>query len=268
MGNLEGLKHTEELRSILKKVLLVSETLTEAEIEDFQFPGKKSRRSDALAPQPLSHAKEVLANLDGIALGGVIPLSSLKAMRSVIISSRKPGEEDASSLLEELEKAVSRSSLVYSAPPSTNEESEERKKYLRRMDRLRLRAEESKYKKLTQNLDNTVADDVTMKSMSYAASVGLNMIVAPISFGVFMYFFAGALFGWVLGEQGDTRPGQTDIKSVITGVVSGVLMLFIEMTLFVIRSHEMDASVRKKAKTSRVNPFGYNKQRAQKTFTG
>jgi hypothetical protein len=65
-----------------------------------------------------------------------------------------------------------------------------------------------------------VEDDVTTKSMTYAASVGLNMIVAPISFGVFMYFFAGAIFGWMTGndDRESSRPHhQTDIKSVITG---------------------------------------------------
>ena len=85
------------------------------------------------------------------------------------------------------------------------------------MDRLRLRAEEARYKKLTQNLDTYVEDDVTTKSMTYAASVGLNMIVAPLSFGVFMYFFAGAIFGWMSGDEEEVNPRKTDIKSVITG---------------------------------------------------
>eukprot|EP00957_Ditylum_brightwellii_P038515 2911118-Ditylum_brightwellii.AAC.1 len=63
--------------------------------------------------------------------------------------------------------------------------------------------------------------------MTYAASVGLNMIVAPISFGVFMYFFAGQIFHWVAGEEGQFDPrtsaaNKTDIRRVIAGVVSGV----------------------------------------------
>ena len=63
------------------------------------------------------------------------------------------------------------------------------------MDRLRMQYEETKYMKLTDNLqDHRCDDDVTAKSMTFAASVGLNMIVAPLSFGCFMYFFAGGIF--------------------------------------------------------------------------
>jgi hypothetical protein len=40
------------------------------------------------------------------------------------------------------------------------------------------------------------------------------------------------------------------------GVVSGVAMLFIEMTLFVIRTHEFDDGMRKKNKKNKVSPFG------------
>lgn len=94
--------------------------------------------------------------------------------------------------------------------------------------------------------------------MTYAASVGLNMIVAPISFGVFMYFFAGAIFGFITGGEEELQPHQTDIKSVITGVVSGVGMLFIEMILFVIRTHEFEAALsKKKRKNNYVSPFGH-----------
>lgn len=112
-----------------------------------------------------------------------------------------------------------------------------------------------------------------MKSMTYATSVGMNMIVAPISFGAFMYFFSGQLFGRVLDKDGDGQSSRhinnnVDIRAVIAGVISGVIMLFIEMTLFVIRSHEMDAAVTKKAKKRQVNPFGYDKRTAARTFEG
>lgn len=264
MKRLAGVKITEELRAVLKQALIIVKPSAAAEGE--VFSKGKPPRLNALEPLALSSAKISLIKSQEIPINGAFPLSSLKAMRSVIMSSHISGEEKAH-LLNDMEKAVSLSSLLYSAPSPTDEDSEEREKYLKRIERLRLRSEESKYKKLTENLDKYVADDVTMKSMSYAASVGLNMIVAPISFGVLMYFFAGSLFGWVTDED-DLAPGQTDVKSVIAGVISGVLMLFIEMTLFVIRSHEMDASIRKKAKTSRLNPFGYNKQRAMKTFNG
>ncbi len=152
--------------------------------------------------------------------------------------------------------------LVFSTPtsPPTKTE-EEARRFQKRMDRLRLRAEESRYKALTGNIDTYVADDVTVKSMTYAASVGLNMIVAPISFGVFMYFFAGQIFTWISASPHvELRPHEVDIRRVIAGVISGVAMLFIEMILFVIRTHTMDKSSRKKAlKMKTMSPFGYAK---------
>jgi len=105
--------------------------------------------------------------------------------------------------------------------------------------------------------------------MTYAASVGLNMIVAPISFGVFMYFFAGSIFNRFFGSDNDNdTSGNVDIKRVIAGVVSGVCMLFVEMILFVIRSHELDSSVRKKGKRkeNRANPFGYTQKSMERVF--
>jgi len=113
------------------------------------------------------------------------------------------------------------------------------------MERLRLRAEEQKYHRLTNNLDKVIEDDVTTRSMTYAASIGMNMIVAPISFGVFVYFFAGHMFF----KDAELAPGQTvHIGKVISAVVAGVGMMFIEMILFVIRSHELDVHTTKKKK--------------------
>lgn len=169
----------------------------------------------------------------------------------------------ATSLLKDptaLSKAVSIQPLVYSAPPSSATKVEDAA-FTKRMERLRLRAEESSYKRLTGNLDTTVQDDVTVRSMTYAASVGLNMIVAPISFGVFMYFFAGQIFSFFDDENSvPLKPHETDIKRVIAGVISGVIMLFIEMILFVIRTHTMEASMLKKRKRNpHVSPFGHVK---------
>lgn len=162
-----------------------------------------------------------------------------------------------------LDRALEGTSLVFTPPPPPTEETPERRKFHNRMNRLRLKQEETKYVKLTTNLQNEVQDDITAKSMTYAASVGLNMIVAPLSFGCFMYFFAGGIFDYFLGEEFSARTtGGTDIKRVIVGVVSGVLMLFIEMTLFVIRTHEVEAhAVKKKKKAKEVQPFGvYSKK--------
>ena len=119
---------------------------------------------------------------------------------------------------------------------------------------------------MTQNLDSAPADDATLKSMTYAASIGANMIVAPISIGVLMYFFAGKLFAFIVpGYQ--VEEGKINIHGVIVGVISGVVMLFIEMILFVIRNHEMDRFITKKMKKHK-NPFGYEKKAAERTYQG
>jgi len=132
-----------------------------------------------------------------------------------------------------------------------------------------MRSDERKYTKLTSNIDRYVADDVSVKGMMYATSIGLNMIVAPIATGTVMFFFAGALFNWIegdndgiVGKTNRNNNGAIDIKRIIAGVVSGVAMLIIEMVLFVIRSHEMDRHVCKKVKIKgEENPFGFNQNR-------
>jgi Endoplasmic reticulum-based factor for assembly of V-ATPase len=162
-----------------------------------------------------------------------------------------------------LDKALEGTTLFFTPPPVEQEETDERRRFNQRMKKLRLQHEESKYVRLTNNLQHEVHDDITAKSMTYAASVGLNMIVAPLSFGCFMYFFAGGVFDYFLGEEFSSRTtGGTDIKRVIVAVISGVIMLFIEMTLFVIRTHEVEAAqLKKKKKKKAVQPFGvYSKK--------
>ncbi len=151
----------------------------------------------------------------------------------------------------------------------------EQRKFQVRMRQLRLQNEERKYMKITRNVHkiNINDDQITTKSMTYAASIGLNMIVAPISFGVFMYFFAGSLldFFWpVATTSAHHSAGTVDVKKVIAGVVSGVLMLFIEMILFVIRTHELDKAMlqkkKKQGKITSLSPFGYYKSTTTKTY--
>ena len=245
---LEGARYTAELRSISKRVLALKHTDSEA----------------------AEHVKSHLSS-------DTLPLSSVRAMRTIILQRCNESDETKSALLADLNAAlsaaISAKGLQFTAPPSkTDKLSTEEARYQKRIERLRLKAEENRYSRLVTNLDRKVADDETMKSMKYATSVGMNMIVAPISFGAFMYFFSGQLFGRVLDKDGDGQSrhvnNNVDIRAVITGVISGVIMLFIEMTLFVIRSHEMDAAVTKKAKKRQVNPFGYDKRAAARTFEG
>jgi hypothetical protein len=137
-----------------------------------------------------------------------------------------------------------------------------------------LQNEERKYMKITNNLSSMIQpisdDNITTQSMMYATSIGLNMVIAPISFGVFMYFFAGSLldYFWPSPQQ-HHQAQQVDVKKVIAGVLSGVIMLFIEMILFVIRTHELDKAIVKKKKkyTSRSNhPFGYYTAASAKSY--
>jgi hypothetical protein len=157
-----------------------------------------------------------------------------------------------------LEQALSKTQLVFTPPLPEGPETEEERRYRKRLDRLKLREEETRYSKLTHNLDNERPDDVTTKSMTYAASVGLNMIIAPLSFGVFMYFFAGGVLDYFFPSVVEKRTANgTDIKRVIIGVISGVVMMFIEMILFVIRTHEFEKHTRRKEKKNRKKPFGH-----------
>merc|ERR1712238_431827 len=102
---------------------------------------------------------------------------------------------------------------------------------------------------------------------------GLNMIVAPISFGTFMFFFSGGVFDYFFPIVADeynsnrnTAHNPVDIKRVIIGVVSGVIMMIIEMVLFVIRTHEFEHYATKKKKARGVEPFGAYTAKSTKEY--
>jgi hypothetical protein len=196
----------------------------------------------------------------------VFPLAVISAIHTVLQKDR-------------IEQALqsSRTKLVFTARPpvaaADTQASKQQERHRTRMERLRWKQEETKYSRLTKNLGTAIEDDdVTTKSMTYAASIGLNMIVAPISFGVFMYFFAGGLldFFWNSNDAPKHAALQNapDVKKVIAGVVSGVLMLFIEMILFVIRTNELDRVIRKKGRKKKQGPFGYYSSATPKEFKG
>lgn len=249
--NLEGLSITSELKQVWSDYYNnTSLTLTGT------IQGNSSSSS---SPSQLKSQKEKAVQL--IRKHGdpkqtrakYVPLEILRALE-LLVDNR-----------EQLENGLRGSSLYFTPPSQPDEESDEQRKYKQRIDRLKLRREETNYSKLTSNLQSKKnEDDITAKSMTYAASVGLNMIIAPISFGCFMYFFAGGIFDYFWGHNASSRtPGGVDIKRVIVGVVSGVIMLFIEMILFVIRTHEVELHQRRKLKKKggAVQPFGvYSKK--------
>jgi hypothetical protein len=200
---LEGVKATPELLSLLGDCIAKSAITAQNGSSQDVLASAVTR---AKAPLPMSQAQPLLKSRSN---DKVVSMDVIRAMYSVLQSDKQASMK--------LDGALANTRLIYSSPPPPEKETDEQRRFSKRMDRLRLRAEEARYMKLTKNLDTHVEDDVTTKSMTYAASVGLNMIVAPISFGVFMYFFAGAIFGWMIGNGEELKPHQTDITSVITG---------------------------------------------------
>jgi len=251
LQSLDGVNSIKGLKALAEKIISLCEEFSESEDEAKACIEKFVSDSDSEE---------------------VVPLNLIKALRS-LIRQRNMGHE----LEKELELLISSQvkhlhfTPIQSASTSSQKDDDKRK-YIQRIERLKILVEENRYRQITSNLDKKISDDATVKSMMYATSVGLNMIVAPLSFGAFMYFFSGALLDrfFISNRQGDTNIGGKtgpDIRRVIAGVISGVMMLFIEMILFVIRNHEMDSSVRKKSRTRKENPFGYSKARSKKTFT-
>lgn len=201
----------------------------------------------------------------------VMPIRVLQSIRLLVPSATK----------ESLDRALDDSSssgetvttgLAFT-PPYNPELTAERKKYLERVEKLKLKYEETKYSKITNNIkDQRQEDDTTTKSMTYAASIGINMIVAPLSFGTFMYFFSGGVFDFFFPpDENDIwrkrNPTGVDVKRVIVGVVSGVIMMIIEMVLFVIRTHEFETHTTKKKKKRGVQPFGSYSANSALTYT-
>jgi hypothetical protein len=260
---LEGVKATGTLQRLLKKA---AESSSHFEPDSNEFAQLKSF---SLRTEQLEW----------------IPIAIIRTMDAILKRSEATTTVIGDSACDELQTALRSTSLVFTAPPLSDDDNAdgsslaenekygstlEERKFRQRMQRLRFQHEETKYARLTNNLKmNAVADDVTTKSMTYAASIGLNMIVAPISFGVFMYFFAGSLLDYIWSSPSVAARGSThvppDIKRIIVGVVSGVVMLFIEMLLFVIRTHEMDKAMRKKAK-KKPSPFGHYSSESAKLY--
>lgn len=276
---LQGIVATREVRSSLTDILELPQPHASSSAPACSARAELSTAADASSPSAIqarvlqtkhdkqnspSSVEEARSMLKTCTGGSTLPLECIQALRYLIQMSQTT-QQRKSEQLKSLDAALRGSRLVFETPQKKAADPT----YQKRLERLRLKSEERMYSKLTTNLQQTVRDDdVTAKSMTYATSIGLNMVVAPISFGVFMYFFAGSIFSRFFDEQEDVG-GNIDIRRVIAGVVSGVFMLFVEMILFVIRSHEIDASVRKKSKRKeyQANPFGYTTKHAERTWT-
>lgn len=231
---LEGISLTEDLKKVLDKIC------HDCQSDDADFYQLDATLKDVTSKQFIS-------------------ISAISLAKSILLKKR-PSDINT---LHVLSNSLNGTKLCFSQPQNQNGTTEE---YTKRINRLKLQQQERNYLKLTSNLDKTPADDATIKSMMYAATIGANMIVAPISIGVLMYFFAGKLFSFITPDY-TREEGKVDIPGMIAGVITGAMMLFIEMILFVIRNHEMDKFVTKKMKKGK-HPFGYDKKAALRTFNG
>jgi len=282
---LEGVHATDDLKQLLtlakEKSAAASSNSANADEAAEYVPGRPLTTDQAASLLQKFQLTETSSSSDDY-----LPIRVVRAMEVVFQQQDETAAAAAASGKnphELLQQALHRTRLVFTPPPpsvddDTVDESlltPQQRKFRKRLQRLRLRREQDRYSALTQNLGGSVAvqdDGITVKSMTYAASIGLNMIVAPLTFGVFMYFFAGALLDKFWPADPSAKPNSTDIKRVIAGVTSGVLMLFIEMILFVIRTHEMDKALRRKQrKSSRLGqqqgPFGYYTAATSRTYT-
>ncbi len=238
---LEGISFTSELQTVLEKICKDGDANNDPSIEDL----------------------ETILRGTGSSSKAFIPIRAISLAKSILVGSDSDSGGASATKLDELNKSLSNTKLVYT---STSNDDKSDTEYAKRIRKLKLKEQERNYSKLTANLDHSPDDDATLKSMMYAASIGANMVVAPISIGVLMYFFSGKLFSFMFPDY-HVKEGTLDIRGVIAGVITGVVMLFIEMILFVIRNHEMDKFVTKKMKKEK-NPFGYNKEEAKRTFQG
>jgi len=299
MGKLQGVKLTKELRSILDTVLDLPQPEEDKDLQSKSNDDKSGpsaavassttsspRSTSASSPtfllqqvqdvkrsllQPSCNTTDVKSTLNKHKHDDFLPLSDILAIKYLINNSSQ-SDNKKTQLMHQLETALQTTKLSFEPKPQPTTDPS----FTKRLERLRLQDEERSYNNLTTNLKTASSlkdDNITAKSMMYATSVGLNMVVAPITFGIFMYFFAGSIFSRFFDSEIDINARtnmnqQIDIRRVIAGVVSGVFMLFVEMILFVIRSHELDASVRKKSKRkeNRANPFGHTTKNAARVY--
>jgi hypothetical protein len=265
---LEGIRLTEIWEELLKEAEQKCQEEEEEKLDSFDAD------DDAVAL--LSLARETLRGYASSSSQQRKQPPSALPIRVVLSLAAILGQDAVARALEGESAAAAATSLAFTPEPDPGGAAaltEEQRRFRKRIERLSLKREEERYGKLTNNLGLTVPqDDVTTRTMTYAASVGLNMIVAPLSFGCFMWFFSGPVldYAWPSSSLATTLPngGGTDIRRVIIGVLSGCGMLFVEMLLFVIRTHELDRAVRAKSKLKKnqAGPFGYYTSNTAKAF--
>ena len=203
---LEGVQSTDELRQVIRD----ARTIVVAEPQESKNNDNANKAHSTLPPLSTAQAMEILRNFD--TTSRAVPIKVLRAAETVCTAAKN--RQQGVDCQKRLDKCLCATQLAFT-PPCHEPETQERKKFRLRMERLKLKQEENRYGGLVKNVGvQGQPDDVTTRSMTYAASIGLNMIVAPLSFGCFMYFFAGGLFhylGWDNNRPAHLGP---DIRKV------------------------------------------------------
>lgn len=247
-GPMQGIALTPALRSLLDDVLAA----TPADDKDYppcpESDGGISDDEDSVNRKVRSRLL-LLAQQNG----KVMTARALRALQESLLCSRGDdvGTIDRNLLCASVRRSSSstlssgsnKKSIIF-APEATSAKKNARLpdegEWKARMAHLSRVADDRNYGKLTNNISlyQPPTDEITGRSMTYAASIGLNMIVAPISFGAFIYGFGfHVLRGWG-GQEG----------RILLSVICGVMMMFIEMILFVIRSDAVEKEAGKKKK--------------------
>ncbi|KAL7434853.1 hypothetical protein ACHAXM_004396 [Skeletonema potamos] len=205
MGSLRGIQITPALRAVIKAVLALPQQV-QAETSLLETKGEgtsatlisttpvSSSPSESLARA--AKAKEQLSSLmtvkeassilqsalNNAAVDAALPLSGILALQSLIQSSQTDTKTKTQQS-QDLEAALHQTkqlSFQKSSTSTSNSKQSTDPKFQKRLERLRLQDEERSYLNLTTNLKTAASlkdDNVTVKSMTYAASVGLNMIL-------------------------------------------------------------------------------------------
>jgi hypothetical protein len=147
--SLEGVKATPELLSLLADSIAKAANSYAAttapdgsgssQNEDVLALALASAVTRAKAPLPMSQAQPLLKSRSN---DEVVSMEVIRAMYSVLRSDKQASTK--------LDGALANTRLVYSSPPPPEKETDEQRRFRRRMDRLRLRAEEARYVRLTK----------------------------------------------------------------------------------------------------------------------
>ncbi|GMI13897.1 hypothetical protein TrLO_g14625 [Triparma laevis f. longispina] len=176
-------------------------------------------------------------------------------------------DEEGKRVAKELQKLE----LYYEdrTPVKPKRTEEEEKKYRARIESLKIKAEQREYAAMTSGLGGGISEALAghqseqtsiaseMNKLSSVTAIATNMILAPLTFGFFLYFF-------VSSRIFDNRTYQ-----ILCSIVGGIGMLFVEMTLFVLRSNTLiDHDEKERVKGEGRVRKKINRQRKEKEREG